>query len=210
MKQQLLTMLAMQDSMNGKVHPQWISQNYEWYRAVWIECGELMDHQGYKWWKKQSPDTEQVQLEVIDIWHFGMSALFTHDNNQQAIADHILAQWEGIQSQGLTVHQATEALAAEVLGTKGFCVRRFWQLMEAVGLDFDSLFVAYVSKNVLNFFRQDNGYKQGTYIKLWDGREDNEHLVELAQNLDSSSENFRDALYAALQQRYQSLTAATA
>jgi len=52
MRQKLLTMLAMQDSMNTKVHPEWITQNYEWYRAVWIECGELMDHQGYKWWKK--------------------------------------------------------------------------------------------------------------------------------------------------------------
>ena len=69
-------MLTLQDRMNTKVHPQWIEQRYEWFRAIWIECGELMEHYGYKWWKKQTPDIEQVRLEAIDIWHFGLSALY--------------------------------------------------------------------------------------------------------------------------------------
>ena len=207
MRQKLLTMLAMQDSMNTKVHPQWITQNYEWYRAVWIECGELMDHQGYKWWKKQVPDSEQVKLEIIDIWHFGMSALFSDYADVEAIADSILADWEGIESEGLNVHEATEALASWCLLHKGFSVSCFWQLMKAAELDFESLYVAYVGKNVLNFFRQDNGYKDGSYIKEWDGREDNEHLVELSASLDSESSQFRDELYDALQARYQSLCA---
>jgi len=207
MRQKLLTMLAMQDSMNTKVHPEWITQNYEWYRAVWIECGELMDHQGYKWWKKQVPDSEQVKLEIIDIWHFGMSAMFSDYADQEAIADSILATWDGIESEGMDVHAATEALASSCLLNKGFSAVRFWQLMNAAGLDFEALYVAYVGKNVLNFFRQDNGYKDGSYIKEWDGREDNEHLVELSAALDSESDDFRDELYNALQTRYQSLCA---
>ena len=69
------TMLDLQDKMNTKVHPKWREQGYEWYRAAWIECAELMDHAGYKWWKHAEPDIEQIQLEVVDIWHFGMSAL---------------------------------------------------------------------------------------------------------------------------------------
>ncbi|MBT5923480.1 MAG: dUTP diphosphatase [Cellvibrionales bacterium] len=205
MRQKLLTMLAMQDSMNTKVHPEWITQNYEWYRAVWIECGELMDHQGYKWWKKQVPDSEQVKLEIIDIWHFGMSAMFSDHADQEAIADSILAEWEGIESEGMDVHAATEALSTWCLLNKGFSAVRFWQLMDAAELDFETLYVAYVGKNVLNFFRQDNGYKDGSYIKEWDGREDNEHLVELSASLDSESSDFRDELYNALQARYQSL-----
>lgn len=48
MKNALITMLTLQDRMNTKVHPQWIAQNYEWYRAIWIECGELIEHYGYK------------------------------------------------------------------------------------------------------------------------------------------------------------------
>ena len=75
----ILNMLRMQHRMNTRVHEDWIAQKFEWYRATWIECGELMDHVGYKWWKKQTPDMEQVRLEVVDIWHFGMSALFEPD-----------------------------------------------------------------------------------------------------------------------------------
>ncbi len=62
MKEAFAVMLDMQDKMNRKVHPHWIAQEFEWYRAIWIECGELMEHYGYKWWKKQEPDMEQVRL----------------------------------------------------------------------------------------------------------------------------------------------------
>ena len=62
-----MNMLQMQHRMNSRVHDDWINQSFEWYRATWIECGELMDHVGYKWWKKQTPDMEQVRLEVVDI-----------------------------------------------------------------------------------------------------------------------------------------------
>ena len=75
------TMLSLQDQMNTKVHPQWRSQGFEWYRAAWIECGELMDHAGYKWWKHAEPELEQIQLEVVDIWHFGMSALIVSEED---------------------------------------------------------------------------------------------------------------------------------
>ena len=192
--------------MNTKVHPQWSEQSFEWYRAVWIECAELIDHQGYKWWKRQEPDLEQVQLEVIDIWHFGMSALFANYDSATDIADAILSAWSTIENQQLSVHQATEELAAWCLMHKSFSASHFWQLLVAVELDFDQLFVAYVGKNVLNFFRQDNGYKDGSYIKLWDGKEDNLHLVELTAELDTEADNFREDLYNALSDRYQQLT----
>jgi len=208
MRQQLLTMLEMQDSMNTKVHPQWIEQDFAWYRAVWIECAELMDHYGYKWWKQQQPDDEQVKLEVIDIWHFGLSALFSADKGMDDLADEILAELQQRPSELLGVHEATEQLAQQCLASRGFSVSAFWQLMVAAGLDFDALYVAYVGKNVLNFFRQDHGYKDGSYIKQWQGREDNEHLVELVASLDSGSADFRQQLYAALGDRYQSLAVA--
>ncbi|HEY5740253.1 MAG TPA: dUTP diphosphatase, partial [Gammaproteobacteria bacterium] len=57
-------------------------------------------------------------------------------------------------------------------------------------------------KNVLNFFRQDHGYKEGSYVKQWHGREDNEHLSELLSQLDSGSADFREQVYRGLEQRY--------
>lgn len=199
-------MLAMQDRMNTRVHPDWVQQNFEWYRAIWIECGELMDHVGYKWWKRQDADMDQVRLEVIDIWHFGMSALFRDGLNIEQIALEIESEISGYKPRGMGVREATEALAVHSLHTRGFSPSRFWELMLASGLDFDALYSAYVGKNVLNFFRQDNGYKAGTYTKHWAGREDNEHLSELVAELDSNADDFADQVYRALQRRYREFT----
>lgn len=195
-------MLTLQHRMNTKVHPQWIAQKYAWYRAIWIECGELMEHYGYKWWKKQTPEIEQVRLEAIDIWHFGLSALFIDDKPIDTIADEVAIALGKHKYAGQDVHTATEALAAYALNHRAFSVALFADLMHAVGLDFDELYRHYVGKNVLNFFRQDHGYKDGTYQKQWHGREDNEHLMELLKELDAKAETYAENLYAALKRRY--------
>ncbi|MDA0955505.1 MAG: dUTP diphosphatase, partial [Proteobacteria bacterium] len=72
----------------------------------------------------------------------------------------------------------------------------------AMKMDLAQLYRAYMGKNVLNAFRQDHGYKVGRYEKVWQGREDNVHLVELEETLDVSAPDFRQALYAALEARY--------
>lgn len=205
MKQALINMLTMQDRMNTRVHEHWVEQHFEWYRATWIECGELIEHFGYKWWKKQDADLEQVQLEIIDIWHFGLSALFQNGKTIGQIAADIEAEVTDFVPAGLGVREATEALALHSLQTRGFSPTCFWELMLAAGLDFERLYSAYVGKNVLNFFRQDNGYKAGSYVKNWAGREDNEHLVELVAPLDKSAEDFADQVYRALEKRYREL-----
>ena len=209
----ILNMLQMQHRMNTRVHEDWINQHFEWYRATWIECGELMDHVGYKWWKKQAPDMEQVRLEVVDIWHFGMSALFEPDTDFEALAAQIADDFairapdeSDDQSASQRIHAATEALAEHALAAKGFSVPLFQALMQACGLSADALYRHYVGKNVLNFFRQDHGYQEGTYIKEWRGREDNEHLSELLESLDATTVGFPEAVYEALASRYAEVT----
>lgn len=208
MEQALVNMLRMQHRMNSRVHENWVEQDFAWYRAAWIECGELIEHYGYKWWKKQTPDIEQVRLEVIDIWHFGMSALFRDRKSVEQIAGEIADELATHQPSGLGVREATEQLALHCLQTRSFSASLFWDLMLAAGLDFDSLYTSYVGKNVLNFFRQDHGYKEGSYIKTWDDREDNEHLVEVLESLDHDAADFADEVYAALALRYRELVAA--
>ena len=209
----ILNMLQMQHRMNSRVHEDWINQHFEWYRATWIECGELMDHVGYKWWKKQTPDMEQVRLEVVDIWHFGLSALFEPDIDLEILAGEIADDFtlnapseprdHGARQR---IHAATEALAQHALETKRFSVPLFHTLMQACGLSADVLYRHYVGKNVLNFFRQDHGYQDGTYIKEWQGREDNEHLSELLDALDATAAGFPEAVYKGLASRYANAT----
>jgi dimeric dUTPase (all-alpha-NTP-PPase superfamily) len=201
MHNQILTMLSLQDSMNNKVHAEWRTQGYEWYRAIWVECAELMDHYGWKWWKKQQPDWEQVQLELIDIWHFGLSDLLLQHEDVDVLARNLAtALSETYLAQDF--RQTLELFVQQTLNQRAFDVVAFGHLMAAAELSFDGLYRGYIGKNVLNFFRQDHGYKDGTYVKVWHGREDNEHLAELMQSLDVSSPAFKDELYASLKARY--------
>ena len=205
MQGQLSLMLEMQDRMNRKVHPDWFKQHFAWHRAVWIECGELIEHYGYKWWKHQEPDMDQVRLEVVDIWHFGMSMWFDGERSIVQLAGEKSDELGQQNLPEMPLLEAVEDLARHVLASHEFCVRRFWRVMTAAGMNPDDLYRAYVGKNVLNFFRQDNGYKLGHYQKHWQGREDNEHLVELLERLDSDDPGFEQALYSALHNRYRAL-----
>jgi dimeric dUTPase (all-alpha-NTP-PPase superfamily) len=201
MLEALTTMLRMQDRMNRRVHPEWKAQGFAWHRAIWVECAELVDHYGYKWWKHQEHDLEQVQLEVIDIWHFGMSACFDADTTPERLAPEIASQWPQ-EPTALGVLDAAEQLAAIAAGERRFCIAAFATLLGAASLDFAELYRQYLGKNVLNFFRQDHGYKDGSYRKLWGGREDNEHLMELLAGIDTAADDAEAALYAALVERY--------
>jgi hypothetical protein len=65
-----------------------------------------------------------------------------------------------------------------------------------------TLYKLYVGKNILNQFRQDNGYKDGSYIKIWAGEEDN---VVMKRVLDDSSDISPSELYKELTKLYLAL-----
>jgi len=198
---QITQMLALQDAMNSRVSTTWRDNGYEWYRAIWVECAEMLDHHGWKWWKKQQIDVPQVQLELVDIFHFGLSLRLMTGASVDSIA--------GDLAKGLTENSgetdfkiALESLASSALTDKAFNALAFADCMRLINLDLNELFRQYVGKNTLNFFRQDHGYNDGTYIKIWNGKEDNEVLAEVAHSLDASADDFQQQLYQALEANY--------
>ncbi len=194
-------MLDMQDAMNARVNPDWRQAGNAWYRAIWTECAEMLDHYGWKWWKHQQPDLEQVQLELVDIMHFAMSDYLLQDEDNEAVAARIVAELSAPR-QDDDIRAAIETMAQTTIANKSMHFSDFANVLALIEMDFDRLYRTYVGKNVLNFFRQDHGYKDGSYIKTWDGREDNEHLAELLSRLDSNSPGFRDDVYQGLKSRY--------
>ena len=200
-----VTMLEMQDAMNRKVDEDWLDKDREWYRAVWIECAELMDHYGgWKWWKASSPDIEQVVLEIVDIWHFGLSMQITPARDYLSVASRLCDEWQAdVASDGFLLD--VETLASAALHERRFAVVTVKNLLAQVGRGFDDLFASYVGKNVLNFFRQDHGYKDGSYIKNWHGKEDNVHLVEIMQGVDLNAPDVQQAVYTGLATRYREI-----
>ena len=64
------------------------------------------------------------------------------------------------------------------------------------------VYTLYIGKNCLNQFRQDHGYKDGSYVKLWQGKEDNIYMQEALQQ--NPAWGFED-LYAELETIYDKL-----
>lgn len=204
MVKQIATMLEMQHAMNTKVHEKWFEQNYEWYRAIWIECGEMLEHFGWKWWKHQKPDVDQVKMELVDIFHFGLSSRIDGELSFDDIAEELAGEMlEPIVKDDFK--QTLEVLAGQAVVYQHFDGTSFAGCMEQIDMPFEELFKNYVGKNTLNFFRQDNGYKDGTYIKEWDGQEDNEILVEILEKLDTTDKDFKHNVYQGLADRYSLL-----
>lgn len=223
---QIAEMLVLQETTNKKINADWLNAGYPFLRGVVIEGAEGIEHHGYKWWKANQKDLAQLKMELIDIWHFMLShflvseyldgkASFEDDENDylDAATNHIVDTLKRIGSN--TVHFDGNRYVISQIDTVtklelliGLSVSRrldlhlFESVMNDVGMGWPELYRQYVSKNVLNMFRQDNGYKQGTYIKIWSGREDNEHLVEIMNSLDANNPDFQGNLYHLLELNY--------
>ncbi len=201
MKQKIIHMLEMQDAMNTKVNEDWRNAGFEWYRAIWMEASEMLEHYGWKWWKKQDPDVMQVKLEVVDIVHFALSIRLVQGGPIDEIAEAVEKDFKEPATAG-DIRSSIELLAQETLIDKGAHFSIIAGVMGLLNMSFDELYEVYTGKNVLNMFRQDNGYKDGTYQKIWNGREDNEHLADIIDSLDSSSHTFKEDVYSALGNAY--------
>lgn len=198
----LNTMATMQEQHNRQVHDKWRTQGYAYYRAIWVECAEMLDHYGWKWWKKQTADLDQVKLELVDIWHFALSEMIRAGELHDGVASQMSEVSVAGDTDAEGFRLAIEALAESTLKTRSFELAPFIAAMRALPMSYTELFAMYIGKNVLNQFRQNNGYQSGEYRKLWQDREDNEHLVELLATLDQASAELPAQLYTALTQRY--------
>ncbi len=161
----------------------------------------MLEHYGWKWWKKQEPDIMQVKLEVVDIVHFALSIRLEQGMSLSDTAESISTDFEN-SMQAENIRKSIECLALLTLTDQGAHFTFIAGIMKHLDMSFDELYEIYVGKNVLNMFRQDNGYKDGTYNKIWNGREDNECLADIMKLLDGNSESFQDDIYSALKQGY--------
>ncbi len=212
---QLQTMFQLQAAMNYRVDPNWTDARYPYLRAVVVEAAEAIEHHGWKWWKQQHRDLGQLQMELVDIWHFLLSEILLRNGGDEDKARLYLEaayerqsptrrlQFDG-QEYSLDELELLDLLQA-LIGTAAAGrveLGLFAEIMSGCELDWPELYRQYVSKNVLNFFRQDHGYQEGTYRKIWNGREDNEVLVEVMATLDAEDPSFKDSLHALLEAAY--------
>lgn len=200
-------MMQLQDEMNTVVHPDWKNQSFAWNRAAWIECAELMEHIGWKWWKKQEPNTEQAKLELVDIWHFILSKCISINFKTPDVVSGLFA-FNPDKYYPVDLNYVEGLVHALLTNNLSVTLEYFSVCCKSLGLSFDELYKLYIGKNVLNKFRQANGYKEGTYIKIWFGKEDNDYLYELLGLLDSDHEDFVESIERSLTTAYQTVVEA--
>lgn len=213
--EQLLPMLKMQDQLNKLIDPNWIEAQRPWLRAAWVESGELMDHVGWKWWKQQERNTVQAQIELVDIWHFLLSEWLGNtpkDEDVESAAalliDTMYSPEKWLPSQEEALQRHTDLLVlidgfAHLCAANIFNVKLFERMMQLLDMSWSDMYRMYIAKNVLNLFRQHNGYKLGTYVKDWGGKEDNVVLEELMTEAPSATP---EELMAQLAVKYAEVT----
>jgi len=203
--------LGWEDGMtkNGKV--------IDWKRCTYLECAELIESYPWKHWKNidAKPDYDNIKIEAVDIWHFIMSqGLEDYKRNHLGSIDTLARNINDLPNFSTFNQEIKEnfknyyeqiAVVENLMKTL-FCGESTQKLMEAFievavqsGLNLDALYKLYVGKNILNKFRQDHGYKEGTYIKIWDGQEDNVTMQNILETDDNISP---EGLYRKLEEAY--------
>ena len=161
-----------------------------WLRYIRQEIAEAIDSSDtYKHWKNLDGDVDwdNLKIEVVDVWHFIISRaieIVGIDIAEEMCSD-LLNKYVEKKTGSLDYLKTVDCLEdlAKVTFTEPYSAEalifNFAKVMNSVYMDIDELYTLYVIKNVLNMFRQDNGYKDGSYIKVIDGEEDNVHICRI-------------------------------
>jgi dimeric dUTPase (all-alpha-NTP-PPase superfamily) len=218
------TMLRLQqelnDSTNGIGWEKGITKNgkmIDWRRCIWLEAAELVESYPWKHWKNidAQPDYDNIKIEAVDIWHFVMSealrryavegigsisTLTEAITSTDAYIDFVSGTKPKIKNNYDEINGVEKLV--ELLFTNASVEKwtaQFYHVALMSGLDLDQLYKLYVGKNILNRFRQDHGYKEGTYIKIWDKQEDN---VVMQRILEENANIQPEDLYSKLEKVY--------
>lgn len=185
----------MQDELNEKVIPGWREANLNWSNAVLSECNEYLDCFHWKWWKSgpdgaelgEVIDKDNLIVESIDLLHLLISQYLSETkSSNEHLGDLLTSTYKKIQekNEALTcigsvsfdiVKTMKVLLSNSIDAQPGYAITALMVILDDLGLSAVDIYEHYLSKNLLNFFRNLNGYKDPNvnYPKYVDGIEDN-------------------------------------
>ena len=187
MEKQITKIVELQNEFNKKVNKEWVKADYKWKTAILVESAELIDSCSYKWWKHQTMDIENVKVEYVDILHFLVSYSITKfgiENTIELFNKHSDDYIYSLTGNNNIIIDSVMLFNKELLNDNFEEAVSWFAYTGSLLFDkFDDIFYSYFSKNVLNHFRNINGYKEGTYKKHWNYNgstvEDNVVVMEL-------------------------------
>lgn len=223
----LSSMFIMQQSLNDETNGKDWEKGYtkdkkiiNWKRCIYMECAELLDSFSWKHWKaiNKAPNWDNVRVEIVDIWHFIMSLILEDYYAKQDKFDKMIEDVMSVSSYYKFCKDAytlDDSNQMEIINDIEFIINMcsgygvnlgellnsYFALSLKCGINLNDLHKYYIAKNILNKFRQNNGYKEATYKKIWNGKEDNEVMLDIL----NSGVKDTDELYKSLESAYQNV-----
>ena len=131
-------------------------------------------------WKKQpEPDMKQAFMELVDVFAFALS-----DHFDVWVSKPLFVNDKELKFVDNTLDSLVSRLVIELAKNDTSMV---FHIIFAVARTVfkrpvTDVYYYYMGKQTLTRFRQANGYKDGSYIKMWGGREDNEYLTDALES----------------------------
>jgi len=201
---------------------------HKFNRYVRQELAELVDSLNYKHWSDKTNDFDNVKVEAIDVLHFMLSQLYFISNvERHKIFDDKsillkLNKKENLKDEEkknkvillsekimFNTHLIDNIQLKRIMHySNGEILRDNFHMLfgifKVLGMSLDDVVKAYFTKNLLNRLRQEFGYKNGEYKKMWKYNnqlvEDNVVVVKLAEKM--TSDEIKDKLYDKIKEYY--------
>jgi dimeric dUTPase (all-alpha-NTP-PPase superfamily) len=202
-------MMKRQDEVNTVAMGEaWSEMGLDWRLAITQETAELIDSFDWKWWKHMKVDMENAKIEIVDIWHFLLSIMIEEGVKPDEMLEEKFSALTKTGAVSITSNKKDILRHLKNITKTAASDRSSLEIADAVlmaagkiGMTFEDITKLYMGKAVLNNFRQMHGYSDGSYKKIWDGKEDNEVMFEIISTL-PYNESFESSLEMALTERY--------
>lgn len=188
------------------ISAEWRSKRFDWRLAAIHEALELIDGIVDWCWYKPLPEVSEFQakLELVDIYAF-LSSWAMSESGSTPYTSLKMHYFSSITSAPVDESEFFTLLVNAKLPIDA--IKAFFKLLKHFDITVDELNRLHAAKSTLNLFRKANGYKEGKYIKMWYGVEDNYYLEKWFNfNQSKPSEEIEPDLTKYLQKQYAEIT----
>ncbi len=175
--------------------------------VMWVD-GITKENRKISWYINTDPDWANIKVELVDIWHFIMSESIRMKDERYA-NKYLKLKPQGDFNSEVLINTLEKMLKLSVnsnIDPKINNIRDitdlFFTAISQIDMDIEELYKLYVVKNQLNIFRQQHGYKDGSYIKFWNTVEDNVVAFNIMDENPNISPN---GLYQKLESEYSQI-----
>lgn len=176
----------------------YLDKNINWNSYIILKSGALVDS------LMQKADVENKRVRTIDLLSSTISETIQEKGIKKCIA--LFKYWfedeDGESSLKQFENDTIEDLLGLFISTRDVRFLYLKAIFHKQNISNEDVYMAYITKNCLNQFRQDNGDKEGTYKKDWNNTEDTIVAYRLAKKL-KADEKLYEYLYKDLELHYK-------